>query len=171
MPTPRAAPPGWYPDPVVHAGSRYWDGSAWLPSPGWYDDPEHPGQQRWWNGAAWTPPGAPPQPPPSAVVPARRPPVPVLVQVGAPVAFTLLGIATGMTLWPAGGASCHTHPPPAYPFGVTLSLWVAGVVLGIVLVAVSYWRWRRIGVPLLILLGAVVLPLLVAVIGSEDCLA
>lgn len=89
----------------------------------------------------------------------------------APVVFTALGVATGMTAWPANGASCHLHPPPAFPVSVTLSLWLLGVALAVVLIAVSFIRWRRIGAPMLILLGAIVLPVLVAVVSAEDCLA
>jgi hypothetical protein len=76
-----------------------------------------------------------------------------------------------MTAWPANGASCHLHPPPALPFSVTLTLWLLGTGLAAALVAVSIIRWRRFVEVMLILFGTVVLPIAVAAVGVEDCLA
>lgn len=182
--------PGWYPDPGQPEGRSYWSGSQWsehrpalggvathaIPaavvtayglaretgraSAGWYQDPDYahqPRRLRYWDGHGWT--GR------------RRTDPPDWARWTAPVVFTVLGIATGMTAWPANGASCHLHPPPAFPMSVTVSLWLLGVVLAMVLVGVSYLRWRRVVEPLLILLGAIVLPVLVAAVSAEDCLA
>jgi hypothetical protein len=58
------AAPGWYPDPDVLGGQRYWDGSRWTdqtvppapagPPPGWYPDPYGGTDQRYWDGGQWT---------------------------------------------------------------------------------------------------------------------
>jgi Protein of unknown function (DUF2510) len=66
-PTSSQAPPGWYDDPEVEGGTRYWDGQRWseqrqgrveptpdAPPAGWYDDPEVEGGRRYWDGASWT---------------------------------------------------------------------------------------------------------------------
>ncbi len=71
---------GWYGDPEVPGGERYWDGSKWTdrrqpperpdeppapepPAPepprpaaaaGWHDDPKVPGGERYWDGSKWT---------------------------------------------------------------------------------------------------------------------
>jgi hypothetical protein len=158
MPTSDADPGNRPPQdrPAVYGvGSRAGGAPA-----GWYPDPEHAGQpqrQRYWDGHDWT--GR------------RRTEPPVSVRWLAPVFFTVLGVATGITAWPANGASCHLHPPPILPSSVTLSLWLAGIVLAGVLIVVSWVRWRRVVVPMMMLLGTVVLPVAVAAIGVEDCLA
>jgi hypothetical protein len=125
---------GWYPDSGQAEGRRYWTGSQWsehrtalggvtthtIPasvvatygvrsgtdgaSAGWYPDPDYSDQPlrlRYWDGHGWT--GR------------RRTDPPDTVRWLAPIFFTLLGIATGMTAWPANGASCHLHPPPRLP--------------------------------------------------------
>jgi hypothetical protein len=66
-PTSSQAPAGWYDDPEVEGGTRYWDGQRWTeqrqgsleptpdaPPAGWYDDPEVEGERRYWDGASWT---------------------------------------------------------------------------------------------------------------------
>lgn len=146
------------------------DGETPATAPaGWYADPEAPWQARYWDGSTWAPSGA--AAPGTSRPGSDRPAPPGLLLAGAAVFFTVLGIATGLTMWPADGASCHDHPPAAYPFGVTLSLWLLGVVLAVSLVVVTYVRRQQATGPWLILLGTMVLPLFVALISAEDCLA
>jgi hypothetical protein len=57
----RAAPAGWYPDPLGIRRLRYFDGTDWtgkgqgpyLPA-GWYPDPAGSGRLRYFDGNGWT---------------------------------------------------------------------------------------------------------------------
>ena len=54
------APSGWYPDPWVPGGLRWWADGQWTgyttppPPAGWYADPALAHAVRYWNGSEWT---------------------------------------------------------------------------------------------------------------------
>jgi hypothetical protein len=50
-------------------------------------------------------------------------------------------------------------------------MWLGGIVLAAALIGISWVRWRRIVEPMLILVGTIVLPVAVAALSAEDCLA
>ena len=157
-------PAGWYEDPN-HAGwSRWWDGEAWArstrhPAPGWYHDPDaRPDVRklRYWTGTTWSE--------------QRRFPLPNIVVWGAPIVFAILWIWTGWAAWPASG-TCHVAPAITnLPRDVFLAVWGLDVALAAILVVGSYAKWQRIAVPILLLIGAVTVPPLVAFSSAGDCL-
>ncbi|MCX6460511.1 MAG: DUF2510 domain-containing protein [Actinobacteria bacterium] len=128
-----------------------------LPPRGWHTDPDNAEGKRYWSGTEWTE--------------KRRTPCPVWVITSALFCFTVLGIYSGYTAWPANGASCETTSLTVAPFWVFLTLWALGIGLAIALAVIWTRHWFPSPWPWLCIAGTFVLPILVSMVGHQSCYA
>jgi hypothetical protein len=155
MVTPANAPAGWYPDPGDRNCMRYWDGTEWLATPGVYPDPEDPRSNRRWTGTKWE---------------GRRPRHNNLIVIGALVFLTLQGCATAISQAPTCNPHSPVSTPATTPIAVTAVLWLLGLAfaMGFYVVWLRH-KWTPYWLPLVLIIGSVVLPLLSWVFAAASC--
>jgi len=155
MVTPANAPAGWYQDPVHRGQARYWDGTAWSAPAGWYPDPDDPRTKRRWTGTSWE---------------GRRPRHSNLVVVSALAFLTLQGCATAISQAPTCNPHSPVSTPATMPIAVTIVLWLVGLAFAMGFYVVwSRHEWTPYWLPVLLIVGCAVLPLLSWVFAAASC--
>ena len=160
-------PAGWYPGGGAAPAWWWWDGRAWT-------------ALAVWDGRGWVleppPDGGPPQ-----VRPARADRTPVALSQPwvlifvAGVVLTVVGTAAGIASWHADTVDATGCPTESSITSWTVALWLLGVGIASVTVAIGRrWSARHVGArrfPLEALLvpAAAVLPWVVWVTGFNQC--
>jgi hypothetical protein len=147
-------PPGWYPLPNRQAEWVYWDGAEWQSA-------------ATWHAGAWVF-----GPRPEAPHPWKR-------LVGLWVLLSVVGVVAGTASWHPASQDSRGCPQDSTVMPATVGLWLAGVVIAMLgLGANVRWdrRFRDTGlrrrlplIDVLLVLGALVLPWLVYVMGYNLC--
>jgi len=149
------APAGWYPDPEIQGGQRYFDGSTWtehrIPPPMPHPLPPYPPVSYppmphqgygWWGPPSWKGAqlGRPPAGPGALAAPARR--------LGArfldglvllPLYIALAVVAVALVLPHAGPLLPRTNTNPNSPQPVPGLIWIYLTLLGSVLATGLLW--------------------------------